>query len=595
MVYERVKEYFLESGERYIALLLVIGVIMAVVGIVAITALFASWQVGFWAALTQMNMPLYMESIQTFVMLTASYIGVSVIQDYLVGMLSINWRNWLTTKLIDKYTSHEGNNYLDLERHSSELENPAQRIQEEVKLFVDQTFSLGINLFQSILLVATFIGTLWAVGGSLTIVSITIPGYLVWVAVLYAAMSTGLTYLIGQPLTTLTNDQQNLEADFRSSIENLSHDAESIAQDHGEIYYQQALNDRFRAVNNNAYQLLGVRINLTAFNAFYQQLSGVIPYVLSAPLYFSGMVGLGQLMQIGFAFSQIQEAFGWFSNSYETFARYRTSVERITALENGMKNGGLTTTAKSIVVQQSESCELSVRNLNIQYPSSTDFMIRELNLTFRPGENTLIKGRSGLGKSTLFKVIAGTWGYGSGDVSLNDNKKMFFLPQRPSLPNDTLKAVLAYPEPVGTYTNEQYAAVLREVGDLDRFIDDLDTKAPWSKRLSLGQQQRLSFARAILQKPDWLFLDEATASLDEETEQHMYSLVKNKLSSTTFVSIAHRSTVAPFHDRVVTLAADENNKSCLSEENNFAGRMDAVNDIDLRLNPSLPPLDPAMC
>lgn len=576
-------EYFTTSKERYKALLMLMGVILAVVGIVGVMALFASWNVGFWAALTEMNLPLFLESIQSFVILTVSYMGLSILQDYLVGVLSINWRNWLTKKLIAKYTSPDGNNYLDLERHPSELENPPQRIQEDVKSFVDQTFSLGINILRSILITATFIGTLWVVGGSLTIASITIPGYLVWTVLLYSSLSTGLTYLIGGSLKKLTNDQQNLEAEFRSSMENMGNDAESVAQDHGEAYYQQSLNNRFRAVNNNSYKILGVRIRLNTLNAFYQQISIIIPYLLSAPLYFSGLIGLGQLFEIGMAFSQIQWSLSWFSNSFENFAQYRASAERITALKNSLNDDGLTTTEKSIVVQKNDFNELSVHNLNVQYPSSTDFMIRKLNLTLRPGENTWIKGDSGLGKSTLFKVIAGTWKYGTGDVSITNNKKLCFLPQRPSLPNDTLKAVLAYPESVETYTNEQYVAVLQEVGDLDRFTADLDSKAPWSKRLSLGQQQRLSFARAILKKPDWLFLDEATASLDDKAEQRMYTLIKNKLRGTTFVSIAHKNTVARFHDRVIFLSVDESRNACLSEGEKPAGVMDAANDADSML------------
>ncbi len=503
--------------------------------------------------------------------------GLSLFQDYLVGALTINWRNWLSKKLIDKFTSTEGNNYLDLERHASELENPSQRIQEDVNSFIEQTFSLGTNLLQSTLTIVTFVGTLWVVGGSLTIASITIPGYLVWAAVLYSALSSGLTYLIGGSLAKLTNNQQNFEAEFRSNMDDMRNDAESIAQDHGEDYYKQSINNGLKTINDNSYKILGVRIRLSALNAFFLQAASVTPYIFSAPLYFSGLVNLGQLFQIGSAFSNIQGALNLFGYSFETFARRRASAERIDALENCMNNNGLTTTKKSIVVHKHNSGELSVKALDIQYPSSTDYMVRKLSLTLSPGKNTWIKGDSGLGKSTLFKVIAGTWKYGSGDVFLADNKKMCFLPQRPSLPYDTLRGVLAYPDSVDTYTNEQYVKVLQTVGDLDRFISELDTKARWSRRLSLGQQQRLSFARAILKKPDWLFLDEATASLDDKAEQHMYSLIKKELSATTFVSIAHKNTVAPFHDRTIFMKVDENRNACLSEAE-IAEEKDAAND-----------------
>ena len=578
MTYKFAKEYFISSKERYLALLLLLGVIVSVVGLVAIMALFASWSVGFWAAINTMDMILFMSSIKTFVLLTASYIGVSVAKDYLLGVLTINWRNWLTTRLINKYTASEGNNnYLDLSRHASELENPAQRIQEDVNAYIEQALSLSINLFQSLLTIVTFIGNLWIIGGSITILSITIPGYLVWVALVYSGVATLLTHLIGRSLSKHTNNQQNLEAGFRSELEHLSTDAESIAQERGETYYQQSLNNRFNSINDNSFEILGIKIKLTAFNAFYQQISTIIPYILAAPLYFAGAINIGQLMEVGFSFSQIQFSLSWLSMSYESLVRFRTSAARITALENSMNDNGLSTTVKNINVRHIESSNVSVQHLNVAYPSSTNYMMKELNLTFKPGENTLIKGRSGLGKSTLFKAIAGTWEYGDGEVLVSSNKRMCFLPQRPSLPNDTLKSVLAYPDSVGTYTDEQYKSVLEDVGDLDTFIDKLDTKADWSKRLSLGQQQRVSFARALLKKPDWLFLDEATASLDEESERKMYSLVKNKLRDTTFVSIAHRSTVTQFHDRVVTLNADKGGDINLDNEIRSAESMELSN------------------
>lgn len=566
VVIKLLKDYFIDSEDRYIALLLLFCAILSVLGVVFVAAQFASWSVVFWAALSDMNMPLYMASIQTFVILTASYIGLSILNDYLVGVLTIRWRNWLTAKLIVKYTSEEGNNYLDLERHASEIENPAQRIQEEVVSFVEKTVSLGIRLLKSVLTALSFLGQLWVIGGAITIAGITIPGYLVWIAILYSAVAAGLIHLVGHLLAPLNNEKQNLEADFRENIDYLGHHAESIAQDHGEEYYQQSLNNNLRALNENSYRILGVRINLNAFYSFYEQMSELTPYILAAPVYFSGGISFGEFMAIGYAFSQIQSSLDWFTNSYEDFAQYSVSAKRIVELRNSMSENGLTTTSKLIAIQNTDSDELSIRNLDIAYPTSSQFMMRQLNLTLRSGENTLIKGPSGLGKSTLFKVMAGTWKYGSGDVLITNNKRLCFLPQRPSLPNDSLKAVLAYPESADTYTTEQCEAVLREVGDFDKYIGALNTKAAWSKRLSLGQQQRLSFARALLKQPDWLFLDEATASLDEDSEYRMYRLVKDKLPNTTFVSIAHRSTVTPFHNRVLTFSVDEYRVMHLGDE-----------------------------
>ncbi|MFY7698171.1 MAG: ABC transporter ATP-binding protein/permease [Legionella sp.] len=556
MTYKLLKEYFRTSKDKYLSLFLLITIIGSVFALVFIMSLFASWSVGFWAAINAANMALYQASIGTFVALSAGYILTNIIQDYLIGLLAINLRQWLTTRLVGKYTSQQRHTYLELSRHPNELENPAQRIQHDVHIYIEQGISLSINLLQSLLTLATFLGTLWVIGGSITIFGLTIPGYLVWVAVIYSGIITTLTHFIGGSLAQFTNNQQNLEADFRSELEHLSNDAESIAQDRGEIYYQQSLVNRFKAILSNSYNILKIRIKLSALTAFYQQVTQILPYILAAPLYFTGAVNLGQLMQIGMSFGEIQLALSWISTCYESLIRFRTSAARLSSLENILDDKPITSaSSKAIITEAIDSNELSVKSLNIAYPSSTNFMIKNLNLTFKSGEDTLIKGRSGLGKSTLFKIFAGTWEYGDGTVSVSRGKRMCFLPQRPSLPNDTLKAILAYPEPSTTYTDEEYQQVLKDVGDLDDLLDQLDVKKDWSK-LSLGQQQRVSFARALLKKPDWLFLDEATASLDEENETKMYNLVKEQLKNTTFISIAHRSTVERFHSRTVNFTID---------------------------------------
>jgi len=244
-------------------------------------------------------------------------------------------------------------------------------------------------------------------------------------------------------------------------------------------------------------------------------------------------------------------------------------------------------TKKGIIVRENNALDaFCVKKLNIAYPSSTGFIMRGLNLQLNRFENTLIKGPSGLGKSTLFKVMAGTWKYGDGEITVPNCRSVCFLPQRPSLPNDTLRAVLAYPETVDTYPKEQCIRVLRAVGALDKFINELDTKADWSKRLSGGQQQRISFARALLKKPDWLFLDEATASLDTNSETHLYSLLKKELVGTTFVSIAHRPTVDVFHKRIVTLdAVDEKGEIHYIDQQIGAPSNEAANDENAGLPP----------
>lgn len=557
-MYQLIKEYFFESEERVSALLLLLGVLIGVAAYVAIMSMLATWSIGFWAALTQMSYPLYIASLQSLLALTISLTAVNIVKEFLMGALIIQWREWLTKKLCIDYTAPDGNNYSELERHPSQINHPSQRLQEAIPSFVEQTLKLSIGLLQSTLIFVMFIRDLWVIGGSATFaivgVSITIPGYLVFVALLFAAVSSLITHFIGRALRDLSDEQQDLEADFRRDIETLSNNAESVAQDHGEPYFRQSFLSKLRSVCRNSYQILLVKLRLTAFNSLYQQISYVLPYIVAAPLYFARKTTIGQLMEIGFSFYQIQISLNWFSDSYTELASYWTNLARVVELENTMAAGGLVTTPRNIIVREQEDSEgLSIQNLNIAKPSSTNHIISELNLTFQPGENTLIKSPSGSGKSTLFKAMAKAWKYGDGEISVPGSATMCFLPQKPVLHDNTLKAILAYPKPVHTYTNEEYVAVLRAVGGTDECVAELNTHAAWSKRLSPGEQQRISFARALLRKPDWLFLDEATSSMDEECERDMYNLVKEQLSSTTFVSIAHRSTVEEHHSRIVPI------------------------------------------
>ncbi len=580
MIYKLIKEYFFKSDERLSALLRLMGIVLGVIGLVALASVSAWWFVGFWAAMSVMSFPLFIQSMQIFVAIAIGYVALDSLKTYLIGSLTTEWRKWLTLKFIDKYTSEELNNYLDLARNASQLDNPAQRIQEDLSFFVDKTLKLGIGLLQSILTLATFLVSLWVVGGALSFVlfgaSITIPGYLFFGALLFAALSTGVTHLIGRALAKSSNLQRSMEADFRKEIELLSNDAESIALDQGGVYYKQSLTEKIKSVCKNAYEMLKTSTKLSAFQALYQQFAWAIPYIMAAPLYFAKKTSLGQLMEIGFSFQQVFYSLNWFSDSYQDLAGYKGTVDRIAALESAMKEDGLKTAPKDIVVCKNTKNEFAIRNGNLS--TITKCMMRELSLTLTPGVSTLIKGRSGLGKSTLFKAMGGTWKYGSGEVSTPDNKKVLFLPQRPSLANGTLQAVLAYPEPANTYTHKECEAVLRLVGGSEGYMKDCildlnkNTTKNWSS-LSLGEQQRIAFARALLKKPDWLFLDEATSSLDEDSEEEMYLLMQVRLSNTTLVSIGHRSTVQQFHERTLILRADQDRKMLIEDEYRFFNQL----------------------
>ncbi len=550
-----IKDYFVNSDEKLVAWLLLIGTALCVISLVALMAVFAWWSAGFWAILTAKALTPFLISMGEFALIVSAYVGVHALQNFLIGKLSILWRNWLTNKIINNLFNGE-NNYLDLKRFSAEIDNISQRIQEDVKSFVNLTLTLGTDFLKSALSLGTFVGTLWVVGGSLAIavlgLNIVIPGYLVWTALIIALTATTITHFIAKSLAEKNQRGERAEANLRQDLELLNNDAENIAEEHAENYYKKALKDKIQNINENAHQQLNTKSKLVAFQNFYMQISGILPELLSAPLYFAGLIEIGQLMQISIAFGQVNSSLSWFVQTYEGFAIYKTSIERIAELQQAFEAKGLNANPKSIQRQEKNKDTLKIKNLNIMQPqvSSTQYIMRNLNLKLAPGEHTLIKGPSGLGKSTLFKAIAGTWKYGDGKITVPSGKHMYFLPQKPTIPHDTLMAVLAYPEPVDTYTEEQYSAALKAVGGMNDFIAQLSEKRAWSKELSGGQQQRISFARALLKRPDWLFLDEATASLDEESEHQVYTLIK-ELKDTTIVSIAHRQTVEKYHSRIV--------------------------------------------
>lgn len=565
-VLEKAKDYFIKSEERYIACLLLLGVVFSVIGLVVLSSLFATWMVGFWAALTANNVALFISSMKVFGVITTCYICTTVAKDYMMDWLGIRWRNWLTKNLLARYTSGD-KNFLDLKRLSPEIDNPQQRIQEDIQSFVDMTLSLSTNLLNAVLKLGTFIGTLWIVGGAFSFTllgaSITIPGYLVWVALGFALVATGVTHWIGSPLANIAKEKRVLEADFRKQLEWMHQEAESIALEKGERYYKQLLANQTAEIRRNDYQKLNVNSRLNAFKSFYQQTASIFPYIAAAPLYFSGITSLGQLMEIGFAFSEVQTSLSWFIDSYETLADFDASVARIRELEHALEYGSTVAAKQSILINQLEpQAALSVGQLNIALPktmdSSSKFIMRGLNLTFKSGEHVLIKGRSGFGKSTLFKVMAGTWKYGDGEVCVSSHRQsMFFLPQKPSIPKDTLRAILSYPDPSDTYSDDEYEAVLRDVSDMDPLIAILNDPEQKNMKqdlssLSGGQQQRIAFARALLRKPEWLFLDETTSALDVPAESYLYGLLKSKLPQSTLISIAHRPTVVRFHDRQIS-------------------------------------------
>ena len=383
-----------------------------------------------------------------------------------------------------------------------------------------------------------------------------IPGYLVWIALVYAAFGTWFTHLIGRQLIGLNFNQQRFEADFRFNLVRARENSEQIALLRGESAEQTRLMDRFGAVMNNWYLIMTRTKRLTFLTAGYNQASIVFPYIVVSPAYFAGHIQLGVLTQTASAFNSVQRALSVFITVYQQFAEWRAVIERLSGFDKSIAVGEAAAVTPPVirVLPGGKAQRLHLERLDVRLPTG-EKLVRSEELGFAAGERVLVTGPSGSGKSTLFRAIGGIWPFGSGNVVIPEGARVMVLPQRPYLPIGSLEAAIAYPGEPGSFEPAAVREVLQAVG-LASLAPRLYEDAHWNRMLSLGEQQRLGIARAILHAPDYLFLDEATASLDEPAEAALYRLLQQRLAHSTIVSIGHRSTLRAFHQRHLRLARD---------------------------------------
>jgi putative ATP-binding cassette transporter len=439
-------------------------------------------------------------------------------------------------------------------------DNPDQRITDDVKLFVDQTLNIGVGLLSAVVTLASFVVILWGLSSASPLHifgrEFAIPGYLVWGALVYAILGTALTQWIGSPLVNLDFRQQRFEADFRFNLVRVRENSEQIALLQGESAERQRLSERFGRVVDNWYAIMTRTKRLTALTASYSQAAVVFPYILVAPAYFADKIQLGGMMQTASAFSSVQQALSFFVSTYRTLAEWRAVVARLDGFEMAISSAAaLATKADSIdVVSSTGSDQIDLQQLLVRLPNGKPLVSAD-GFSIRSHERTLVTGPSGAGKSTLFRAIAGIWPFGSGAIAVPAKATLMMLPQRPYFPVGSLKAAIVYPAEASAFSSERVSDALISVG-LPQLASQLDEEAHWNRMLSLGEQQRLGLVRALLHAPQYLFLDEATASLDEASEAALYRLLQEKLPATTIVSIGHRSTLVALHQRNVVLTRD---------------------------------------
>ncbi|PAW50986.1 ABC transporter ATP-binding protein [Pseudomonas moraviensis] len=532
------------SEEKGKAWTLLIAVIALSLFSVAISVWINSWYKDFYNALQKKDEAAFWQLILYFCGIATVAILGAVYRLYLTQMLTIRWRAWLTENHFKRWLSNK--NYYQLEQ-GGYTDNPDQRISEDLNTFTANTLSLGLGLVRTVVSLVSFSIILWGVSGSIEVFGIEIPGYMFWCALIYAAVGSWLTHLIGKRLIGLNNQQQRFEADLRFSMVRVRENAESIALYNGEPNENRRLSSRFGLVWHNFWDIMRVSKRLTFFTSGYGQIAIIFPFIVAAPRYLSGKIELGELMQINSAFGNVQENFSWFISAYSELAAWRATCDRLLSFRQAMTDNEDRTPAIDV---QNQGSQLHVHNLGLDLADGRH-LLTNADMTVEPGERVMLSGRSGSGKSTLLRAMGHLWPAGHGAIRL-PAARYLFLPQKPYLPIGTLREALSYPQPGDTYAPERYAQVL-ETCRLPHLVARLDEANHWQRMLSPGEQQRLAFARAMLYAPQWLYMDEATSAMDEEDEATLYQALIDQLPGLSIVSVGHRSSLKRFHPRHVRI------------------------------------------
>jgi len=558
------------SEEKWVGRGLLAAVIALMLADVGIDVMINWWNARFYNALQDRNWDAFTRELTIFAVLAGSSIVFQVYQLYLTQWLEIRWRRWMTERYLGNWL-HAANHYR-MQLLGDAADNPDQRIAEDIRLFIENGLPLGIRLLRSVVTIFSFVAILWALSDEVPLTAFgvvwPIPGYLVWAALIYATVATIITHFIGRPLVNLNFNRQRFEADFRFNLVRVRENSEQIALLRGESAEHGRLLDRFGAIVANWYAIMSRTKKVSFFTTSAAQCAIIFPYVVVSPSYFAGHGQLGILTQTANAFEAVRAALSFFVEFYRDLADWRAVVARLAGFEAAIAAAEAAASTPPVirVAPGGEAASLRAEALDVRLPNRAPLVAAD-DFAIAPGERVLVTGPTGSGKSTLFRALDGIWPFGSGTVTIPRDARVRMMPQRPYFPTGSLADAIAYPARPGRFAAAEIRDVLAAVG-LPAFGARLDEQAHWNRMLSLGEQQRLAVARAILHAPDFLFLDEATASLDEPSEAAIYRLIEARLPRAAVVSIGHRSTLFAFHRRHVTVvrAGGRNQLSVISDQ-----------------------------
>ncbi len=543
------KAYWL-GPERWSAWAFIAVIVAANLGLVGINLLQNIATGGVFTALQKSDTHQFYWALGGLMLAIFAYMMVAVARLYLQQVFQLRWRRWLTDRYLTRWLANRAFYRM---RFLKRVDNPDQRISEDIRIFIEQMMALGMGLLSSVAMLATFAALLWQLSGTISFdlgwVVIAIPGYMLWAAVVYAGIGSVLAHLIGRPLIRLNNLQQGAEANFRFNLVRLREEAEGITLYGAEEQEHRHALERFTALYDNFRRLIRSNARYALYQLLFSQFAYGLSLLMASPRYFAGIILLGVLVQISNAFERVNEALSWLIGSYPVFAEWRATADRLVEMSQTMEPEAAPASGARMDVGPGAATE--IENLKISLPDGSD-LIAPASLSLKPHEAVMFRGPSGCGKSTLFRVLAGLWPFASGEIHRPAEAKMLFLPQRPYMPIGPLREAIWFPEPAHIERDGEVVAALATVG-LDAMVKRLDENAHWAQILSPGEQQRIAIARALLLKPDWLFLDEVTAAHDEREEAELYGRLKKALPNTTIVSIGHRESLEAFHDRLIML------------------------------------------
>jgi len=542
------------SEEKWRAWALLVAIVSLSLSTVYMLVVLNEWNRQFFNALEQKNEEDFFALLLYFCFVAAVYIAVVVYETYLQQSLQMRWRIWLSKQYLRDWLDNQVYYRLELDHRGTD--NPDQRISQDLQAFTSGTLDLVLGLMREAVTLVSFAVILWDLSSAIPLklgaAETSVPGYLIWAALAYALVGSFLTHYVGRRLIGLNFQQERYEADFRYSLVRLRENAEGVALYRGEAAETGHLLDRIESIRGNWWQLMRYTKRLNMFTVSYNQIAIVFPYFVAGHAFFSGKVTLGVLTQIADAFGRVQSSLSWFVNNYSTLANWKASVDRLLTFHRALEEAAAEQARHDAIdVGRDEGKSVRAEALDLALPNGRT-ILADTAFAIEPGERLLITGPSGSGKSTLFRALAGIWPYGHGRIRVPAAARVLFLPQKPYIPIGTLREAVAYPGTDATFPNDAIRAALEAV-KLEGLTARLDERQNWSMQLSGGEQQRLALARALLHRPDWLFLDEATAALDEATERHLYEVLGDQLPHSTIVSIAHRPTVAAYHQRRLAL------------------------------------------